>query len=120
MLMEIRQYIGSLLIALFAGCAQPELRTPVIKLAMPQTEQACASAHGMWGPVGLFRNNACALKSTDAGKRCVDSSQCQAVCLGPQDALHGSNVTGSCSASWLNFGNVVEVENGKAIRLQVE
>jgi hypothetical protein len=118
--MNVLRCLSPLLFALLAGCAQPELQIPIAKLVVPRTEQGCTSAGGHWGPMGFFRNVGCDIKTTDAGKSCSDSSQCRASCLGPKGALAGSAVAGSCSAYLANFGNVVTVENGKAVLLNVE
>jgi len=112
--------LGWLSFALLAACAQPQAQAPAVKLVVPQAEGGCVSAGGRWGPMGVFRNVGCDIKTTDAGKTCSDSSQCQASCLGPKGSKAGDHVVGSCSAYVANFGNVVTVENGKAVLLNVE
>lgn len=61
----------------------------------PRTADACAEQGGMWaaGPDGVFR---CNPRATDAGRACLDSSECQGRCLAlPQAA--GAEPLGQCS-----------------------
>lgn len=118
--MRLSRCLGLLSVSLLASCTQVRAPAPVTKLEVPRNEQACTKAGGHWGPMGLFQNVGCDIKTSDAGKACSDSSQCQATCLGPNGSLAGERVTGVCSAYVANFGNVTTVENGKAILLNVE
>jgi len=67
------------------------------------------------------------MHTTDGGKRCTSSEQCQWACLGPyeacwgsQNAIKGSSVVGACSEDNADFGNVVYVENGSVRCVNVE
>ena len=70
--------------------------------------------------MGLFQNVGCDIRTTDAGRACTDSSQCQATCLGPNGVHAGDRVIGACSAYVANFGNITKIENGKVVLLNVE
>jgi hypothetical protein len=97
--------------------------TKVAKPAVPKTEAECVALGGGWTTLGLPYPNkpkVCDLKATDAGIRCIDSKQCQGICLAPPDAVDGSIVVGKCSEYLLNFGNVLQVSNGKVEQLNVE
>jgi hypothetical protein len=102
-------------VALF-GCATP---VAVVKLKEPKTESACAASGGAWRH-DFFKNFFCEMRTTDAGKPCTGSEQCQWACLGPDNAMEGTKSAGVCSATSAQFGNVVYVEDGKVVRLNIE
>jgi hypothetical protein len=60
------------------------------------------------------------MKSTDGGRACTDSKQCQGLCLAPDGAKIGSSAEGACSKYLLDFGNLLEVHQGKVEKLNVE
>jgi hypothetical protein len=98
------------------GCATP---STVVKLKEPKTESDCAASGGAWSE-DFSRNFFCAMRTTDGGKTCTGSEQCQSTCLGPENAADGIKAIGVCSTTSAQFGNVVQVEDGKAVRLNVE
>lgn len=91
----------------------------VVKIVEPKDEASCAASAGTWRQ-DFFRNYFCEMRTTDGGKRCTDSKQCQWACLGPDNAVAGAKATGVCSATSAQFGNVVHVEDGKVVRLNIE
>lgn len=54
-----------------------------------------------------FCNNA----TSDAGKECTDSSQCESYCQAPEDTTMDENTTGTCYNS-LTADCMKEVKNG--------
>jgi len=113
-----------LCILVLAACAKSDIR--VAKLHLPKTESECVMSGGNWQQ-DFFRNFYCFMHTTDGGKRCTSSEQCQWACLGPQDACLGpqnavksSKLVGACSENDADFGNVVYVENGNARCVNVE
>jgi len=73
-------------------------------------ETACAAAHGTcaWG--GFSCGDVCALLTTDVGRPCSDSADCQSACVTGEDVPSGRRVTGTCSPTMVGLGchNVVE------------
>jgi hypothetical protein len=65
------------------------------------TEAECLARSGTWGVHGETEVLApfCALPTTDGGKSCTDSSQCQGHCLAPEQARRGRRTTGVCTAT---------------------
>lgn len=48
---------------------------------IPTNQKDCEARGGQWGPLGLSPNPVCLLPTTDGGKICTDSSQCEAGCV---------------------------------------
>ena len=105
--------------SILAACTSPSARVAVVKLVQPKTESDCVKSGGEWAK-DFFGGYYCFLRTTDGGKRCTGSEQCQWVCLGPDDAVRGAKVVGACSETNSQLGHVVFVEDGKAIVENVE
>lgn len=50
--------------------------------SLPENREECLAQGGKWGRIGLSEFEKCNLKTSDLGKKCTDSSQCQGSCLG--------------------------------------
>ena len=106
-----------------SACAGQRPMATAAKLSVPQTEAGCAARGGNWRTLGLAypgKPKVCDLKTTDSGKVCSDSNQCQGSCVAPAGAASGIKTVGSCSAYVANFGNIGLVEHGKVELLNVE
>ena len=104
---------------LATGCAHTSYaRVP--KPSIPATEAGCKQLDGNWGPLGISGTLRCDIKTSDSGKRCTDSRECQGSCLAPEGTEAGVSVFGACSAYVSNFGNVILVTDGKADPYNVE
>jgi hypothetical protein len=106
-----------------SACAGPRLAATVPKPAIPQTATECGARGGNWTTLGIpypGKPKVCDLKTTDSGKVCSDSSECQGSCLAPDRVASGVKASGTCSAYVSNFGNVKRVEHGKVVLLNVE
>jgi hypothetical protein len=106
-----------------SACANPRLAATVAKPAVPQTAAECSARGGNWTALGLpypGKPKVCDLKTTDSGKVCSDSSECQGSCLAPERVMSGTHAVGTCSAHVSNFGNIRLVEHGKVESLDVE
>ncbi len=95
---------AALMLALAACSALPAplIVTPqptAAPVVPPDNEQDCLDQGGAWGPQGLAQTDMCDLPATDAGKSCIDSSQCQGLCLASDTPS-----TGACSPRTVNFG----------------
>ena len=89
----------SLIIALFFVCActvSNEVQAP----ERPQSKDACEAQGGEWGEVfGATRKNWCRLPTTDAGKPCTNSSQCESFCVTDANFPANANdaqIVGAC------------------------
>jgi len=51
------------------------------KFTIPKDEISCASASGVWKKIGIRPREECNLPTTDGGKICSGSNQCEGVCL---------------------------------------
>ena len=120
--MRIRAFVVFSAVAV-AGCSQVGSAAVVAKPTIPTTEATCLARGGSWTTLGLpmpDKPRTCDLKSTDAGKACTDSDQCQGACIAPVGAISGKPASGSCSAYLANFGDVLLVTDGVVERVNVE
>ena len=87
-----------------------------------QGKKACEARGGLWTSFDFLENaeNECILPTSDAGKICTDSSQCESVCIATDsDLISGENATGKCHG-WNESGWHLcspYVTNGKAVRV---
>lgn len=133
----IRFFLISLCLALIFSACTPPLTTDstttessktmsdektVIKI--PDNEEECLAKGGTWKARGIFPNEICDLPTTDGGKECSSSNDCEGRCLAAdltedqRRALMGgekfdAKVRGECTYSLRTFGCVGFVEGGK-------
>jgi len=71
----------------------------------------CVSNNGIpwWSPTGPF----CNLKTSDGGKICTDSDQCEGICL----AENENSKSGKCSDTKSGVGCVFEMYEGKVLEV---
>jgi hypothetical protein len=93
-----------------------------LKFSVPQDEIACASLSGVWKKLGTRPFEECNLPTTDGGKICRASEECEGVCLAElseeqkKEGLNGRKfkTLGKCS-SWIKvLGCQVYVYQGWA------
>jgi hypothetical protein len=80
--MNIRNLLVLVLSIGLLSCALRPAHSPVAKPSLPTTESECVSRGGEWifaGPQNVTKY--CFLKTTDGGKACKASSQCQSECV---------------------------------------
>ena len=115
-----RQILLTVVIALIGvGALGAEVQKPVI----PKSVAECVRAGGDWTVLGLPYPNKpkmCDLHTTDKGKSCTDSKECQGICEPPEGAADGTSASGTCSEYVSNFGNVRRLKDGKVESLNVE
>jgi len=77
-----------------------------------EEEQKCLDANGIWeqGQTGEFF---CNLPTSDAGKECTDSNECESFCQAPNGIEPGSKTNGRCYG-WKFSWCMQEVSNGIA------
>lgn len=86
----------------------------VNKPLSPATESDCSAAGGTWTPIESLRENRyCDLKTSDAGRWCVDGMQCQGECVASDKAKAGSLVVGHCSEHSQDYGTTKLVKWGR-------
>lgn len=87
----------------------------------PADKDSCESQGGQWGPVGLSPKEICVMPTTDAGKVCSDSRDCQSACVANLSVADYNNLvkyhipihtTGRCTAWKVGVGCNAYVENG--------
>ncbi len=74
---------------------QPAVQNTVI---IPTDKESCEARGGEWK---IWRDipdatPECNLPTTDGGKRCTDSSQCESYCQAPKGTDIGAEVVGEC------------------------
>ena len=65
----------------------------------PVTQTACKKSGGRWGLWNDIIPDApakCNMPTSDAGKICTDSTECESYCQAEDDAKIGSRATGKC------------------------
>jgi hypothetical protein len=68
------------------------------------SEQECLDVGGSWARRGLRGAFTCAVPTTDGGKACRDTKDCQSFCVAPDSAEVGARVEGRCSSTYERFG----------------
>ena len=117
----------------FSGCLKPDTDDTKkdepkekIVIEIPKTQEECLAKGGKWKAVGIFPNPICNLPTTDGGKECASSNDCEGSCLAvlTEDErsmlMRGENldkeVEGTCTSWVRNFGCIGFVENSKVDR----
>lgn len=72
------------------------------KFTVPQNKEECEAKNGVWKKIGLAPKEECNLPTTDAGKICEGSKECEGVCLTEAKEISGRKIKtkGACSA-WI-------------------
>lgn len=88
----------------------------------PTDRESCESADGKWEKIGLAQEERCNLPTSDAGKECSDSDECEGSCitkLSRDDLItanesEAANPQGECTAWRITVGCQNLVIDGKA------
>ena len=92
------------------------------EIAIPSDKESCESLGGRWEKIGLSQEESCNLPTSDAGKICSDSSECQGSCIAELskedlDKVSGQNdfvyTKGKCSRWKITAGCNAFVKDGK-------
>ncbi|MBN1494628.1 hypothetical protein JW911_02740 [Candidatus Peregrinibacteria bacterium] len=92
---------------------------PKVITEIPKDKESCEAANGIWGYIGLSPVEQCNLKTSDGGKECKSSDECEGTCLGEIQSLHnseklmGKKMKGKCSYVYTIVGCHAFIENGK-------
>jgi hypothetical protein len=79
------------------ACKTPDHKTAVNKLTLPETQTACVAAGGRWvEPAPETIVSGCFLKTTDGGKSCTNSAQCQSKCVEHEDGNRCATSVDGC------------------------
>ncbi|MEK6852565.1 MAG: hypothetical protein AABX59_01670, partial [Nanoarchaeota archaeon] len=106
-------------IALRTGLSEAEVREVIeieregeergrIEVTLTDKE-SCEAVGGDWGRIGLRLDEICNLPTSDAGKKCTDSDQCEGSCIGESE----DSTSGTCTAWTITVGCHAFVEDGK-------
>jgi len=86
----------------------------------PTDKESCEALGGRWGRIGLSLEEQCNLPTSDAGKECSDSDECEGSCIAElseedwEKAIYGVVYTkGKCTAWIITIGCHPFVEDGK-------
>jgi hypothetical protein len=123
----IQRIASIFLVALLAACSAPAERstdavTPVggPDKATVTNESDCQRVGGQWTQLGRAPGKQCLRQTTDAGKACTDSEQCEGQCLAPEGSVDGTPVGGSCSVDTNPFGCQQRLRDGVALTICVD
>lgn len=114
------------LVVLLAGCTaqSPRLDTAAGTTAGADvaalTQAQCQAQGGTWGPMGRAQVAQCLMPTSDAGRACTDSAQCQGQCLATEGSRDGQQVHGTCSVDTNRFGCQQRVRDGVAWTICVD
>ena len=83
--------------------------------ALSEKDRAECLASGGYIDLVTFNAEGCVVRTKDAGRPCLDSSECEGACLAASDLAEGVAATGTCAAeAGMFFGCVNIVTKGKA------
>lgn len=78
-------------------------------ISVPTNKESCELLGGWWGTIGRMRVEICNLPTSDAGKECSDSDECEGYCIAElsredwDKAIHGVIYSkGKCTA-WISI-----------------
>ncbi|NYZ62760.1 hypothetical protein [Luteimonas deserti] len=120
--------IKRLALLLFAAAALTACAAPAERLSANAGPDAATVTHeadcdrvgGEWRQLGRAPVKQCLRRTTDAGKACSQSEQCEGHCLAPEGSVDGTTVTGQCSVDTNPFGCQQRVRDGMASTICVD
>lgn len=115
-----------------------DLEAEYLALDIPETKQAeataivetfelfdreaeCLAQGGRWEVLG-FSGPGCNLPSSDGGKSCTDSKDCEGLCLADKDEIdaQGDELTGVCSQWQSHFGCYMILEKRRDVEICID
>lgn len=99
----------------------PTARPAKTLAPIPSDRATCEALGGRWARIGLAPGESCNLPTSDAGKICADSSECESLCLADlsradQDRVARTKTplaaSGKCAPWRVVVGCIAVVENG--------
>ena len=96
----MKPILSFLIALLLASCAA---QRPATTIVLPSTQEQCEAAGHRWGCRGVPGEGCpmiCHAQTSDAGKTCKHSSECQGECV----AVDEDAKSGTCSAHTTAFG----------------
>ena len=102
-------------IIVISGCVQRKELSSRDWEINPTNKESCETLGGVWKVWGDARNPQpeCNLPTSDSGKSCTDSSQCESYCEAPKGSAIGAKAEGKCYGFKI-AGCMQEVKNGLA------
>ena len=102
-------------IIVISGCTQQKELSSKKQEISPADKESCETLGGVWKVWGDTRDSkpGCNLPTTDSGKSCTDSSQCESYCEAPKGSAIDAKVEGKCYGFKI-AGCMQEVKNGLA------
>jgi hypothetical protein len=103
--------------------AKDQAEASSIVETLRRTGQAaqCLRQGGRWEVLG-FSGPGCNLPTSDGGKPCSDSRECEGLCLADHEEINanGVDLPGSCSDWQSTFGCQEVIENGKVVEICID
>ena len=120
---RFKRILPLFLAATLVACAAPAER-PATQggpdMATVTHEADCMRVGGEWTQLGRAPVKQCLRQTTDAGKACSDSQQCEGQCIAPEGTTDGAETGGACSVDTNPFGCQQRVRDGVAMTLCVD
>jgi hypothetical protein len=100
---------------------QPTAHPTKHAIQLPRDKLACESLNGRWGRIGLAPTEQCNLPTSDAGRVCNDSSDCDSLCIADLTSQQRDGITrtrspiitsGRCAPWVVTVGCIPIVEQG--------
>lgn len=101
------RYLSYVTVFLLIACGSTKLFAENNKASIPTSAKECLVQGGVWLKAGMSGQEICDMPTKDAGKTCHDSSECQSICVAPNELpeqAFGSKAVGSCYKSTLLLG----------------
>lgn len=92
------------------------------KIEIPKDKETCLAKNGKWAKIGPAPVESCNLPTSDGGKECTDTSECEGTCLAAlsneeQNLVMREKKTiqtkGKCTPWVITVGCQARVQNGK-------
>jgi hypothetical protein len=110
----LRHYLVSVVLLIAcAACAREPVRADAVKRLSVEARSACVAQGGKVELV-LIGAESCVRPTTDGGRPCSDSAECQGACIAPFAAKPEDVVTGTCATEIGRVGCINIVAKGKA------
>lgn len=98
-----------------------EQESPIHWKMSPKSSAECLARQGCWGKVGIPGNPyppQCTIQTSDSGKVCKDSKDCEGYCISPQKISPSDvKVHGQCSDRYPLLGCVNYFVEGRVVRI---
>lgn len=91
-------------------------------IGIPADKESCEARSGAWRPIGLSPEPRCNLPTSDSGKECSNSNECEGYCVieTPMENLTKIKTMGQCTEWRIVVGCMTLIKNGRAIHVCID